>query len=58
MKTSVRIITGLVGLLVISGCTTVEQAEPASRTSITTTEQSTVRSPLYNTVETQTTRRY
>ena len=45
------------GLIFISGCTTVEQMEPATRTS-TTTEQTTVSRPLPSTVETQTIRSY
>ena len=58
MKTTIISFLSLAGLLLLSNCTTVEQREPVTHTSSTTTEETTVRRPVYNTVETQTTRSY
>jgi len=50
-------ILALGGISFVPSCTTVERREPVTRT--TTTEQTTtVRHPVTNTVETQTTRSY
>lgn len=50
---------GGLGLLgVLASCTTVEQREPVTHTTSTTTEQTTVRNPVSNTVQTRTTRNY
>ena len=49
-------ILALGGLSFFPSCTTVERREPLTHT--TTTEQTTVRHPVTNTVETQTTRSY
>ncbi len=58
MKTILSFAMALGSLSFISSCTTVEQRDPAVHSSTTTTEQTTVRTPLSNTVETQTTRTY
>ena len=47
---------GLGGLLLLSNCTTVEQARPTTQTTVT--EETTVSRPYAGSVETQTTRRY
>jgi uncharacterized protein YceK len=57
MKTIASILS-LAGLLVISGCTTVEQREPATHTTSTTTEETSIVRPLPSTVETRTIRNY
>jgi hypothetical protein len=47
------------GLLALTACTTVEQTEPATRSSTTTTtERTSVLRPVPTTVETQTVRSY
>jgi len=58
MKTIASIILGLASLGIITSCTTVEQREPATHTTNTTTEQRTLSHPLSNTTETRTTRSY
>lgn len=55
MKATILSFLGLGGLLLISSCTTVER-EPATRTSTSTTEQTTISRPMSSSVETQTIR--
>lgn len=58
MKTIIASLLGIGALGFLSSCTTVEQREPATHTTSTTTAQTTVSRPVYNTVETKTTRTY
>ncbi len=60
MKTALTFTLGLGGLLLLSNCTTVEQARPQPQptTQTTVTEETSVSRPYSSSVETQTTRRY
>ncbi len=58
MKTALTFILSLGGLLLLSNCTTVEQARPQPTTQTTVTEETSVSRPYSSSVETQTTRRY
>jgi hypothetical protein len=56
IKFTIVCVLALGGLGFLNSCTTVEQREPVTHTTTTTTEQTTVRQPQTNTVETRTIR--
>jgi hypothetical protein len=58
MKKIIFTLTTLAGIAAFSSCTTVKEQDPATHTSSTTTESTSMQQPVPATSETQTVRTY